>query len=671
MIAEFGAFALMLALALSAAQAALSAAGRWRLSPALQGAGEGAALGAFLGVLIAFLALMDGFVRSDFSLANVASNSTTDEALFYKVTGVWGSHEGSVLLWNLVLTGFGALVVLFGDNLPRNLKALTVMTQGVLGVLFIGYTVLASSPFARLASPPTEGNPLNPILQDPTFAIHPPFLYCGYVGFSVVFSLAVAALIEGKVDAAWARWVRPWTLAAWSFLTVGITLGSFWSYYTQGWGGWWFWDPVENASFMPWLAGAALLHSAIVTERRGALVGWTVFLALIAFTLSMLGTFLVRSGVLTSVHAFAVDPTRGTILLGIVMASACAAFSLFAWRAAKLTGGGLFAPVSREGALVLNNLFLSTACATVLLGTLFPLIRQALTPNDPVSVGPPFYALTFTPLMAITLLLVPFGPLLAWKRGDALAAAQTLWVAAALSVAGAIVALALVRPLQALSCAGLALGLWLIFGALAELAERVRLLRAPGDETLRRLGGLPRGAWGATLAHAGLGVFVLGACFESSWKLDNAQALSVGQSMTIGAYTLRLDRVSPVDGHGYAADHAVISAFQSGRPICTLEPERRTYPLAGGQTTTRKSICVRGVSDLYVGLDDALPSAGPGGVQAWVVRAYWYPWARLIFIGPILMAIGGLISLSDRRLRFSMPQKAKARADALAAEAAE
>jgi cytochrome c-type biogenesis protein CcmF len=538
-------------------------------------------------------------------------------------------------------------------------------------VLFIGYTVLASSPFERLANPPAEGNPLNPILQDPTFAIHPPFLYCGYVGFSVVFSLAVAALIEGKVDAAWARWVRPWTLAAWSFLTVGITLGSFWSYYTQGWGGWWFWDPVENASFMPWLAGAALLHSAIVTEKRGTLVGWTVFLALIAFTLSMLGTFLVRSGVLTSVHAFAVDPTRGSILLAIVMASAAAAFSLFAWRAAKLTGGGLFAPVSREGALVLNNLFLSTACATVLLGTLFPLIRQALTPNDPVSVGPPFYALTFTPLMAITLLLVPFGPMMAWKRGDAIAAAQKLWVAAALSVVGALVALALVKPMQALSCAGLALGLWLIFGALAELVERIRLLRAAPAESLRRLGGLPRGAWGTTLAHMGVGVFVLGACFESSWKLDNAQALSPGQSMAIGDYTLRLDSVSPVEGHGYTADHATISAFKDGRPICTLQPERRTYPLAGGQTTTRKSICIRGASDLYVGLDDALPMASGQGGQAWVVRAYWYPWARLIFIGPFVMALGGLMSLSDRRLRFSMPQKAKARAGDLAAGAAE
>jgi cytochrome c-type biogenesis protein CcmF len=669
MIAELGAFALMLALALSMGQSVLSAAGRTRRSAALQGAGEGAALGAFIAVLVAFLALMDAFVRSDFSVANVANNSTTTEAMFYKVTGVWGSHEGSVLLWNLVLTGFGALIVLFGDNLPRGLKALTVMTQGLLGVVFIGYTVFASSPFARLANPPVEGNPLNPILQDPTFAIHPPFLYCGYVGFSVVFSLAVAALIEGRVDAAWARWVRPWALTAWSFLTVGITLGSFWSYYTQGWGGWWFWDPVENASFMPWLAGAALLHSAIVTEKRGTLVGWTVFLALIAFSLSMLGTFLVRSGVLTSVHAFAVDPTRGTILLCIVAGAAGAAFALFAWRASTLSGGGLFAPVSREGALVLNNLFLSTACATVLMGTLFPLIRQALTPSNPISVGPPFFALTFNPLMALTLLIVPFGPLLAWKRGDLAAAARRLRIPAAMAVACALVVLAVMQPRQALSCAGLALGFWLIFGALAELAERSRLGRIALMDSLRRLGGLPRGAWGTTLAHAGLGVFVLGACFESTWKLENAQTLSPGQSMTVGAYSLKLDSVTPIDGAGYSAEHAVISASRAGHPICTLTPERRTYPAAGGQTTSKKSICVRGPSDLYVGLDDG--QQNPDDIHAWVVRAYWYPWARFIFIGPFLMALGGLISLSDRRLRFSMPQSAKSKTAKLAAEPAE
>ena len=385
-------------------------------------------MAAFVAMAVAFLSLMYAFVTSDFSVANVAANSHTDKPLLYKVAGVWGSHEGSMLLWCLALTGFGAAVALAGRNLPAGLKALVIATQGTLGLLFIGYTALASNPFVRLANPPVEGASLNPILQDPFLAIHPPFLYSGYVGFSVVFSFAVAALIEGRVDAAWARWVRPWALTAWSFLTVGITLGSYWAYYELGWGGWWFWDPVENASFMPWLAGTALLHSAIVTEKRGALAGWTAFLGLMAFTFSMLGAFLVRSGVLTSVHAFAVDPRRGVLLLIILGLTAGTAFALFAWRAPKLAPGGLFAPVSREGAVVLNNLFLAAATLTVMLGTLYPLIRQALT-GEAISVGGPYFGLTFGPLMCACLLLVPAGPLLAWKRGDlvGVAAAAVGW----------------------------------------------------------------------------------------------------------------------------------------------------------------------------------------------------------------------------------------------------
>ena len=398
MNAEFGSFALILALALSLAQVVLSVLGRVRGSAALSGAGEGAAGGAFAATAFAFGCLMIAFVTSDFSVANVAANSHTAKPLLYKISGVWGSHEGSMLLWCLALTGFGAGVALSGEGLPARLKATTVAVQGTLGLLFIGYTVFASNPLLRVANPPVEGNSLNPILQDPFLAIHPPFLYSGYVGLSVVFSLAVAALIEGRVDAAWARWVRPWTLAAWSLLTVGIMLGSFWAYYELGWGGWWFWDPVENASFMPWLAATALLHSAVVTEKRGALAAWTIFLALLAFTFSMLGAFLVRSGVLTSVHAFAVDPTRGTLLLIILGVAAGSGFALFAWRAPSLAPGGLFAPISREGALVLNNLFLSAATATVLLGTLYPLIRQAMT-GEAISVGPPYYNLTFAPLM--------------------------------------------------------------------------------------------------------------------------------------------------------------------------------------------------------------------------------------------------------------------------------
>ncbi|MES2895679.1 MAG: heme lyase CcmF/NrfE family subunit [Pseudomonadota bacterium] len=649
MIVEIGAFSLVLALALSLVQALVSAAARVTRSQVLAGAGEGAALAAFAGLLLAFAALMYAFVTSDFSVANVAANSHSYKPLLYRIAGTWGSHEGSMLLWCLALTGCGAAVAGLGRGLPDGLKALTVAVQGVLGVVFLGYTVLASNPFARLDAAPIEGRSLNPLLQDPALAFHPPMLYLGYVGLSVVFSLAVAALIEGRVDAAWARWVRPWTLAAWSALTVGITLGAFWAYYELGWGGWWFWDPVENASFMPWLVATALLHSAIVTEKRGALAGWTVFLALAAFTFSMLGAFLVRSGVLTSVHAFAVDPTRGTLLLIILGVTSGAAFALFAWRAPALSPGGVFAPVSRESALVLNNILLAAATATVLLGTLYPLIREAAT-GEAISVGPPFFNLTFTPLMAALAILLPAGPLLAWKRGDARGVAQRLWVAVLIAMACGVAAFALVSPRKAFASVGIAMGAWLVVGALVELAERTRAFRGPLTETWRRLTGLPRGAWGMTLAHLGLGVFVLGACFETGWKLEAAEAIPIGGRLDVGAYQLVLDGVRGVEGPNYDAERGYLRATRADALVCEPRPERRFYP-TGGQTTSEVAICTRGVSHLYVVLGERRPGAdGP----VWLVRAYWNPWALLIFIGPAIMALGGLVSLSDRRLRMAV-----------------
>ncbi|CAN5799633.1 heme lyase CcmF/NrfE family subunit [soil metagenome] len=650
MIAETGAFALILALVLSVAQVGLSVAGRWRRSSVLAGAGAGAGLAAFASVAIAFAALMHAFVVSDFSVANVAANSHTEKPMLYKVAGTWGSHEGSMLLWCLALTGFGAAVAGFKRGLPPGLKAVTVATQGALGAVFLAYTVFASNPFARLVQMPIEGRSLNPLLQDPALAIHPPFLYAGYVGMLVVFSLAVAALVEGRADAAWARWVRPWTLMAWSLLTVGITLGAFWAYYELGWGGWWFWDPVENASFMPWLIATALLHSAIVTEKRGALAGWTIFLALGAFTFSMLGAFLVRSGVLTSVHAFAVDPTRGVLLLMILGVTAGAGFALFAWRAPALSPGGVFAPVSRESALVLNNILLAAATVTVLLGTLYPLIREAAT-GEAISVGPPFFNLTFTPLMAALLILLPAGPLLAWKRADALGAAQRLWVAALIAAACGLLAFALVSPRKALASAGLAMGAWLILGALVELAERTRAFRGSATETWRRLTGLPRGAWGMTFAHLGLGVFVLGACFETGWKSEAAETLSLHQTLDVGAYELTLDRIEGVDGPNYDAERATITARKAGAVACVAKPERRFYP-TGGQTTSEVAICTKGTSHLYIVLGERRDG------DVWLVRAYWNPWALLIFLGPAIMALGGLISLSDRRLRLAVGRRA-------------
>jgi cytochrome c-type biogenesis protein CcmF len=662
MIAEIGAFALALALVLSVVQAGFAAVGGARRSPALSGAGEGAAVGAFVALAAAFGALVYAFVTSDFSVANAAANSHTDKPLIYKIAGAWGSHEGSMLLWCLNLTGFGAAVALFGRDLPLRLKSYAIAVQGVLGVLFLGYTALASNPLARLAEPPVEGRSLNPLLQDPALAAHPPMLYAGYVGFSVVFSFAAAALIEGRIEAAWARWVRPWTLAAWSFLTVGITLGAFWAYYELGWGGWWFWDPVENASFMPWLVGTALLHSAIVTEKRGALAGWTIFLALAAFTFSMLGAFLVRSGVLTSVHAFAVDPTRGLLLLSILGLAGGAGFALFAWRAPSLPPGGVFAPVSRESAIVLNNILLTTGAATVLIGTLYPLIRAALE-GETVSVGPPFFNLTFLPLMTLALLLTPLGPLLAWKRGDLPAVAQRIWTAAVAAFAVGLAGLAVKRPAEAAMALGLGLGVWLVAGALIELAERLRLFRAPWAEVRRRATGLPRGAWGTTLAHAGVGLFALGAAVSTGMRVEAAQAVGEGGGFVFGGYQLRLDRVETVQGPNYTAERGVIHITRNGAMACDGAPERRFFPV-NRQSTTEVFICPRGLDDLYVVLGER--RQGADGRPVWLVRAYHNPWIRLLLIGPGLMALGGLVSLSDRRLRFGVAARARAPAAAAA-----
>ena len=635
MIAEFGSFALVLAFALSLAQVGLSAGGRWRGSAALSGAGEGAAAGAFICTAVAFGCLMVAFVTSDFSVANVAQNSHSAKPLFYKITGVWGSHEGSMLLWCLALTGYGAVMALVAGGLPARLKSSAVAVQGGLGVLFLGYTVFASNPLMRLANPPVEGHSLNPLLQDPFLAIHPPFLYSGYVGMSVVFSLALAALIEGRVDAAWARWVRPWALAAWSLLTIGIMLGSFWSYY---------------------VLATALLHSATVTEKRGALAGWTVFLGLVAFTFSMLGAFLVRSGVLTSVHAFAIDPARGILLLGILGFAAGAGFVVFAWRAPSLAPGGLFAPISREGALVLNNLFLAAATAAVLFGTLFPLIRQALS-GDAVSVGPPYFNRTFAPLMAAVLLILPIAPLMPWKRADLKGAVQRLWVAAGLAVATAVLTFALARPGQAVTALGVALAVWLIAGTLTELVERARGGGAKVGEVWRRLSQLPRGAWGMSLAHIGLGLFILGAAMETSGRIEAAKVLGLGDSMSVAGYQLTLGKVGSVDGANYTAERATLAVTRNGAPVCQALPERRFYP-ASQQTTSRVTICVRGLSDLYMVLGE--PRTGAGGQPAWLIRAYWNPWVRLIWLGPLLMAFGGGVSLSDRRLRFGLPRRAAA-----------
>jgi cytochrome c-type biogenesis protein CcmF len=664
MIDELGQFALVLALTLSLAQVGFSVAGRLRRDAALAGAGEGAAMAAFAAIALGFLALIHAFVTSDFSVMNVAENSHTAKPLIYKIAGAWGSHEGSILLWCLMLTGYGAVMALSG-RLPFGLKASAMATQGALGVLFIGYMVFASNPLTRLAELPIQGNSLNPLLQDPALAAHPPFLYSGYVGFSVVFSLSVAALVEGRVDPAWARWIRPWALAAWSLLTIGITLGAYWAYYELGWGGWWAWDPVENASFMPWLLGTALLHSAAVTEKRGALASWTVLLGIGAFTLSMMGAFLVRSGVLTSVHAFAVDPKRGVLLLGILGLAAGGALGLYAWRAPTLRDEAAFAPISREGALFLNNVLLAAATATVLIGTLLPLIRAAID-GTPISVGAPYFNLTFGALTAPALVALPAGTLLAWKRGDLLGALQRLWAALALALLAGLVTLALVSPRNALAACGVALGVWVIAGALSEAAERVRAFRAPWPEVGRRIAGLPRGAWGMTLAHIGIGVFALGAAFETAWRSEATEALRPGQTMHLAGFELRLDRVGEAFGPNYEAERVLVHVTDgAGRLVCEAAPERRLYA-AGGQTLSSVAICPRLLDDLYIVSGDRREL--PGGGAAFLIRAYWNPWVRFVFAGPLLMGLGGVLSLSDRRLRFAITARARAGLAPAAAE---
>jgi len=547
---EIGHFALILAFSLTVCQSILPFLGARLGDVKLMMVDRPVAIAVFFMTLLSFGALTTSYIQSDFSVSNVWENSHSLKPMIFKVTGVWGNHEGSMLLWALILTFFGALVAWFSDNLPATLRANVLAVQGLIGAAFILFILTTSNPFVRLNPAPFEGRDLNPILQDLGLAIHPPLLYLGYVGFSVCFSFAVAALIEGKIEAAWARWVRPWTLAAWMFLTGGITMGSYWAYYELGWGGWWFWDPVENASFLPWLSGTALLHSAVVMERRSALKIWTILLAIITFSLSLLGTFLVRSGVLTSVHSFASDPTRGVFILMILVLFVGGSLTLFAMRSSSLTPGGLFQPVSREGALVLNNLFLSTAAATVLIGTLYPLIIESIT-GEKISVGAPFFNLTFVPLVVPLLLVVPFGPQLAWKRGDLYAVLQRLYAALGGALVVALICYFLVDGAGAAAAFGTGLATWLMLGALTDLALKAGVGNVRATIAWSRLRGLPSSAFGTILAHFGLGVTVLGIVVVTSFEVESIAAVRPGQTLPIAGYTLRFDGISPSRGPNF------------------------------------------------------------------------------------------------------------------------
>src|SRR6516225_4679987 len=620
----------MLALGLALIQGTMPIVGTRTNDAVLMSMAAPTALGQFGFVAMAFAALAICYVTSDFSVLNVFENSNSQMPFIYRLTSIWGNHEGSMMLWVLILTFFGALVAVFGNNLPIVLKANALAVQAWIAAAFHLFILTTSNPFVRIPQAPFEGRDLNPILQDPGLAFHPPMLYLGYVGFSITFSFAIAALLEGRIDAAWARWVRPWVLGAWMCLTVGIAGGSYWAYYTLGWGGFWFWDPVENASLMPWLAGTALLHSAVVMEKRGALKIWTILLGILAFSLSLIGTFLVRSGVLTSVHTFANDPLRGVFILAILV-------------------------VFIEGALVFNNLFLTTACASVFIGTLYPLALEALT-GAKISVGPPYFNATFGPLFIPLMVVMPFGPLMGWKRGDLLGAAQRLLAAAILAMLAMAAAFAIEQGGPVLAPFGAGVAVFVIAGAVTDIAERTLVLRLPFRVALQRAIGLPRSAWGTAFAHFGVGVTLLGIVAATAWGSERIAEMKVGDNLDIARYRITLAGLFGRQGPNY---HDRVGRFivrrMNGDLIGVMEPSRRTFPTRN-MTTTEAALMTRGVSQLYVSLGDPMQN---GNVA---VRLYFKPKVLLIWLGAAFMFAGGALSLSDRRLRIGAPQPAKTKA---------
>lgn len=657
MITELGHFALTLAFMVAIIQAVIPLIGAHKRWPGWMAVAEPAATTQFLLTGFAFAALTWAFVTSDFSLKLVWLNSHTAKPMLYKITGVWGNHEGSMLLWVLIVSLFGAFAAWFGQGLPPGLKARVLAVQGMIGVAFFAFILFTSNPFLRLDVPPFDGNDLNPLLQDPGLAFHPPFLYLGYVGLSMTFSFAVAALIEGRVDAAWGRWVRPYTLAAWMFLTVGIALGSWWAYYELGWGGFWFWDPVENASFMPWLIAAALLHSAVVVEKRESLKSWTILLAIIAFGFSMIGAFITRSGVLTSVHAFANDPERGMFLLGITGIFMLGGLTLFAARASAMQAKGVFAVASRESALLINNILLGVSAFVVFVGTIWPLVAEIFFDRK-LSVGEPFFNMAFTPFMVALGLILPVGAMLPWKRAKLGRVMRQLLPAFVLSVAIGILVWAMQSGRSALGPVGLFLAAWLISGAAMDLWSRT----GRGDGRLARLTRLPRADWGKAVAHAGLGVTMAGVAGMLAWQTEDIRVVQVGESYELSGYTFVLKDVREVQGPNYQSTFADVEVSKNGRVIALLHPEKRFYPVAK-MPTTEAAIDNGVMRDIYAVIGDPQTNGG------WAVRTYYKPLANWIWGGAILMALGGCLSLSDRRYRVAAgAAKRRAAPNAVAAE---
>jgi cytochrome c-type biogenesis protein CcmF len=648
MIPELGHFALILALCIALVQGTLPIVGAARGNRSLMALARPAAQGQFLFVLIAFSALAWSFAQNDFSVVYVAQHSNSKLPLAYRLSGVWGGHEGSLLLWMMMLSVWMLAVSVFSKTLPDAMVARILGVLGLVGCGFYLFMLLTSNPFERLLPAAADGNDLNPLLQDPGMVFHPPMLYMGYVGFSVAFAFSIAALLDGRLDASWARWSRPWTTAAWIFLTLGIALGSYWAYYELGWGGWWFWDPVENASFMPWLVGTALIHSLAVTEKRGAFRAWTVLLAILAFSFSLLGTFLVRSGVLTSVHAFATDPRRGVFILAFLTLVAGSSLMLFAWRAPKVGLGGRFELVSRESMLLVNNVVLTVAAATVMLGTLYPLVLDALGLGK-ISVGPPYFEAVFVPLMVPAVFLMAVGPIARWKEAKLPELAHRLRWAAGVAVATAILLPLTLGSWRPLSALGYLLAGWVIASSVTVFVQRIRA--QPAAQSLgQKLRAVSGTQLGMLVAHAGIGIFIIGVTSVKAFEAETDVRMHPGEVATVGGYTLRFDGVIDREGPNYHAARGTLQLLRDGKPLATLHPEKRVY-LVQKQPMTESAINSNLARDIYVALGEPLD----GG--AWSVRIHYKPLVIWIWLGCVVMAIGGLLATLDRRYRVAARQR--------------
>ena len=649
MIPEIGHFALILALCLALVQGIIPTAGAALNIKPWMTLARPVALGQFVFAMIAFGCLTYAFVSNDFSVLYVASHSNSQLPLQYRIAGVWGGHEGSLLLWVTMLALWTAAVSVFSKHLTDEMVARVIGVLGLVAVGFYLFMLMTSNPFDRLLPAAPDGRDLNPLLQDPGLVIHPPMLYMGYVGFSVAFAFAIAALMGGKLDAAWARWSRPWTTVAWIFLTGGIALGSWWAYYELGWGGWWFWDPVENASFMPWLVGTALMHSLAVTEKRGGFKSWTVLLAIFAFSLSLLGTFLVRSGVITSVHAFATDPTRGGFILGFLFVVVSASLLLYAWRAPKVGLGGRFDLVSKETMLLVNNVILTVAAAAILLGTVYPIIIEGLADygfiasNSKVSVGAPYFNIIFVPLMVPLVFLLGLGPLARWKKANVPELLVRLRWAFATAVVVALVVPFLMGEWKGLAALGLVMAAWIVTTAIYGI--RCRLQAGAGKAALaERIKSIPAGFWGMHLAHIGVAVSIVGVALVSNYQTEKDVRMDLGDFVEVDGYTFRFDGVVEAKGPNYTASRGLIRVLRDGVELMTLHPEKRVYNVQT-MPMTEAAIQTNLWRDLYVSLGE------PVGGSAWVVRVYYKPFVVWIWGGAILMCIGGIIAMSDRRYR--------------------